>query len=39
MTSADHAIVRQHTCEALRVIRKTEKVDEIVAALEHGETE
>ena len=36
MTSADHATVRQHTCESLRVIGKTEQVDEIVAALDNA---
>ena len=39
MTTADHATVRQHTSESLRVIGRTEQVDEIVAALECGETE
>ena len=39
MTSSDHATVRQHTSESLRVIGKTEQVDEIVAALESDETE
>ena len=39
MTSADHATVRQHTSESVRVIGKTEQVDEIVAALHCGETE
>jgi DNA-binding response OmpR family regulator len=39
MTSSDHATVRQHTCESLRVIARTEQVDEIVAALECDETE
>jgi DNA-binding response OmpR family regulator len=39
MTSSDHATVRQLTCESLRVIGRTEQVDEIVAALECDETE
>lgn len=39
MTSADHATVRKQTSESLRVIGRTEQVDEIVAALERGETE
>src|ERR1700737_2357712 len=39
MTSSDHATVRQHTCASLRVIGRTEQVDEIVAALECDETE
>ena len=39
MTSADHATVRQHAGESLRVIGKTEQVDEIVAALGRDETE
>ena len=39
MTSSDHATVRQHTCESLRIIEKTEQIDEIVAALERGGTE
>jgi DNA-binding response OmpR family regulator len=39
MTSSDHATVRQHTCASLRVIGRTEQVDEIVAALERDETE
>ena len=39
MTSSDHATVRQHTSESLRVIGKTEQIDEIVAALESDETE
>ena len=38
MTSSDHATVRQCTCESLRVIAKTEQIDEIVAALEYDET-
>ena len=39
MTSSDHATVRQQTSESLRVIGKTEQIDEIVAALESDETE
>jgi DNA-binding response OmpR family regulator len=39
MTSSDHATVRQHTCDSLRVIAKTEEVDAIVAALGCDETE
>jgi DNA-binding response OmpR family regulator len=39
MTSADHATVRRYTSESLRVIGRTEQIDEIVAALESGETE
>jgi DNA-binding response OmpR family regulator len=39
MTSSDHATVRQHTCASLRVIGRTEQVDEIVAALERDEKE
>ena len=38
MTSADHATVRQYTGESLRVIGKTEQVDEILAALATHET-
>ena len=33
MTTSDHATVRQHTCGSLHVIEKTEKVEDIVAAL------
>jgi DNA-binding response OmpR family regulator len=39
MTTADHATVRQHTSESLRVIARTEEVDAIVAALDCDETE
>ena len=39
MTSADRTTVRQYTGESLRVIGKTEQIDEIVAALECDETE
>ncbi|HYS54440.1 MAG TPA: response regulator [Thermoanaerobaculia bacterium] len=33
MTSCDCDTVRNHTCQSLRVIAKTEKVDAIVAAI------
>jgi DNA-binding response OmpR family regulator len=33
MTSSDHAAVRLETCESLRVIERTEEIDEIVAAM------
>jgi DNA-binding response OmpR family regulator len=39
MTSSDHATVRRYTSESLRVIGRTEQVDEIVAALQCDETE
>ncbi|HEY8182343.1 MAG TPA: response regulator [Thermoanaerobaculia bacterium] len=39
MTSSDHASVRRCTSESLRVIGRTEQIDEIVAALECDETE
>jgi len=35
ITSSDHASVRQRTSENLRVINRTEEVDDIAAALGH----